>query len=133
MRKANVDANYLLRFLVADDPAQGKTAGDLFAAALSGKAQLVMSPVALFEAYWVLTSRYGVAEPEARAKIGSFLDARVVEVPDGGAFLAALAIARKTGHGDLIDCYHVAFARLHGAELATFDKALAKLDAKAKG
>lgn len=131
MRKANVDANYLLRFLVADDPAQSKTASDLFAAAQAGMARLVMSPVALFETYWVLTSRYGVVEADAREKIGAFLATGVVHVPDDGVFLTALSIAHKTGHNDLIDCYHVAFARLQGADLATFDKALAKLDAKA--
>ena len=132
MRKYNVDANYLLRFLAGDDPAQGKAAAELFAAAQSGAADLVMSPVALFEAYWVLTSRYGVPEAQARGKIGDFLATGVVDVPDGGVFLAALDLARDTGHGDLVDYYHVAFARSHSAGLATFDKALAKLEAKTK-
>jgi predicted nucleic acid-binding protein len=55
----HLDANVILRFLLADDPGQSPKARTLFELAQAGRLTLFISHVTLAEVSWVLLSYYG--------------------------------------------------------------------------
>ena len=54
-----VDTNVLVRYLVQDDPRQGKRAADFIEAAGTGGEQILIGNIVLCEMVWVLESAYG--------------------------------------------------------------------------
>ena len=129
MRKESVDidANYIVRVIVRDIPGQVETVERLFEEARSGKVDVSIATVALFEAYHTLTSSYSRDEGEARDSIADIVDSVPVAVENADVFWEAVSLSRASGNKDLCDCYVAAYAKMRGNNLLTFDKALTKM------
>ena len=70
-----VDTNVLVRYLVQDDPRQGKRAADFIEAAATGEEQILIGNIVLCEMVWVLESAYGYSKPEIADAIEKILQA----------------------------------------------------------
>jgi predicted nucleic-acid-binding protein len=113
-----LDTDVVVRFLINDDPAQGRRARDLIA-----RGGVFVGPTVLLETEWVLRAAYGFPA----AEIGRFFRA-LLGLPgllvDGPERIGRALDAYDAGL-DFADALHLAFAG--GAEaFATFDRRLAR-------
>ena len=113
-----VDTNVVVRLLVNDDARQGELARRLFESD-----EIWIGVTVLLEVSWVLESVYGSRPPDTVKALRSLLGLPNVRVEDTAAVAAALDAA-STGL-ELADALHLLRAP-EGAELATFDRGLAK-------
>jgi len=114
-----IDANVILRFLLADDVRQSAEAEELLLEAPEGS--LSLSPLTLAEVSWVLLSHHEVP----RELVASALQ-RVVALPSIRARDTLLdAVARFAASSvDFADCALAAEAAAQGAVAVSFDKDL---------
>jgi predicted nucleic-acid-binding protein len=90
MKAFILDANVVLRFLLADDPQQSPKTKALFALAEAGGVQLRLSHVAVAEIVWVLSTFYDFARADVGAKVRSLLLHKGVESDEQAVILNAL-------------------------------------------
>jgi predicted nucleic acid-binding protein len=114
-----IDANVILRFLLADDDRQSAEAEEFLLEAPEGS--LSLSPLTLAEVTWVLLSHHEVP----RELVASALQ-RVVALPSIRAGDTLLdAVARFAASSvDFADCALAAEAAAQGAVAVSFDKDL---------
>ena len=122
-----LDTNVLVRYLVQDDPAQGRKAAAYIQAAASAGEQILIGNIVLCETVWVLDSAYGYPKPEIEAAIEKLLRSSTFQFEAKDIVWAAFEEYRAA-RIDFADCLlgrvHAAF----GAEpTATFDTALRNL------
>ncbi len=87
----------------------------------------MLTPLALFQSYLVLTSYYEVPKAEAAAKLRDRLSFRGLSVPEKSILRACLETLGKRS-SDLVDAYLAAwcsYRRLEGVH--SFDTSLRKL------
>ena len=111
-----VDANVILRYLLADVPEQAEAAK----AAIDDGAAVTVEVVA--EVVYVLRGVYGVPRDEVSQTLGALLPRLECDRLD--VLLGALDSFRDT-RLDFVDCVLLANAALGKAEVLTFDKKLA--------
>lgn len=122
-----VDTNYFLRFLLADQEEQHKTARMLFKKAAAGEVDLFTSLVIFFEVYWVLSSFYKKQKGELVEKLEGLLSMTFVDYQDHDVLMGAVRVFKETPL-DLEDAYNLTYASTNGAtELKTFDQQLQKV------
>lgn len=116
-RRAILDANVVLRYLLNDDAKQSPEAVELIEHAPDGS--LHLSAIILAEVTWTLKSHFGVPRDNIRAAIQ-----RVLARPAIAADAATLdAVARyANANVDFIDCALAAAGAATGLPVATFDK-----------
>ena len=68
-----LDTNVLVRYLVQDDPAQGRKAASFIEGAATANEQILVSNIVLCETIWVLDSAYGYSKKEIEEVIGKLL------------------------------------------------------------
>lgn len=90
MKKAYVDANVVLRFILNDPPGMARQASKLFLAANEGRLVLIVSLITVAEIVWVLESYYGHAKARIAETLTSFLSADGLEVPELILIITAL-------------------------------------------
>lgn len=114
-----VDTNVLVRYLVADDPAQASAASRVF------ESESIFIPKSvLLESEWVLRSAYERSPSEIAAAFAALADAREIEIEDERAVRRAIAwFARGL---DFADALHLA-SRRQDVEFVTFDKGLVSI------
>ena len=116
-----VDTNILLRFLTGQPVPQAEAAKKLFAEAANNAVVLDVSPVVVAEAFYVLTSFYGIERKEAAEKLLSLLRRGGVKVRDASQVFDALERLRGANVG-----FADAFLAAGGAEekvaIASFDR-----------
>src|SRR5262249_1146528 len=106
---AALDANVLIRFLVADDADQFATARRLIRQGLdAGESLFVPISVAL-ELEWVLRSRFGFKRDELIMTFTQLLSAAEIGFESEGALEHALRLFSE-GAADFSDCIHVALS-----------------------
>lgn len=116
-----LDTNVVLRFLLADDPAQSPKAKALFELAESGKVRLHLSHVGVAELVWVLDSFFDFERTTIGTTLRGLLLHTGVEVENLDAALAALdRFARH--NADFPDCYAATLAANAGATVASYDR-----------
>ena len=104
MKTFILDANVVLRFLLADDPAQSPKAKELFVLAESGRVRLRLTHVAVAELVWVLGSFFNFPRHEVGPKLRGLILHKGVEINDQDVILGALdRFARM--NADFPDCY----------------------------
>ena len=119
-----LDTNVVVRFLVADDPAQTLAAHKVFAS-LRADDPGYLSLVVWAETYWVLTRTYGQAPGEVVATLADLLASDEIVSQADAEVRGALADAADGA--DLGDALIMRAARSAGcAESVTFDKKTAK-------
>jgi predicted nucleic-acid-binding protein len=96
--RTGLDTNVLVRFLIQDDPEQGRAAQDLMATFTKESVGFVCREV-LIELVWVLERAYDLQRADIARALDGLLEARelVIEVPDRVAI--ALDRYRKGGPG----------------------------------
>lgn len=122
MRRALVDANVLLRYLTRDPPDMAERAFKLLTTAERGKVRLVVVPITVAEAVWVLESFYGHERTEIARTLIEFLHSDGLEVPDLDVLTEALVLYEEE-HLDFADALVAATARREGpAMVYSFDR-----------
>jgi|SRR5450432_3046346 len=118
------DTNVLVRLLTRDDPKQVEAVE----AFLDGGV-IWISHLVLVEAIWVLDSVYGVGRPGLARAVEQLLDHANVTLQEADVVTDALSAFRASTRVGFSDCMVLAVARKAGhLPLATFDRALARLD-----
>lgn len=114
--RISIDTNVILRLLVRDDERQTHIA----VLELERAETVIISLLALSEAVWVMTRRYGLSRIDIAEKLRAFVEAPSVEcdVADVEAGLAMLEIG-----GDFADGVIASQGRAKRADtLVTFDR-----------
>lgn len=119
-----LDTNVLLRAVVADHPAQFAQAKRLFSAAKQGEIQLLVTPVVIAEACFVLESFYKKSVAEIADTMEVFLSADWLLIKQREALQGMWDFYRRKMH--FVDSYLLALAKQNSYQLATFDLALSK-------
>lgn len=125
-----VDTNVVIRFLVEDPgtiapPFRGVF--PFFEKLERGDRTALLTPLVLFQCYFVLTSYYEVPRPEAAAKLRDLLAFRGLRVPDKAILRTCLNTLSERSV-DLVDAYLAALCssrQLKGVH--SFDQTLRKL------
>ena len=122
-----VDTNVLVRYLVQDDPRQGRRAADFIEAAGSAEEQILIGNIVLCELVWVLESAYGYKKAEIADAVEKILQAAAFRFESKDIVRAALGEYRAST-ADFADCLIGRIHRSLGCETTvTFDTALRKL------
>lgn len=116
----HLDANVILRFLRNDDPKQSPASARLFASAKAGKTELVLSPVTVAEAFYVLVKVYKLSRSDAALKLLPLIQGDVIEVENRMRVADSLRRVAKA-NVDFGDGYLAATAAEHGDKVASFD------------
>lgn len=122
-----LDTNVLVRFLVQDDPEQGRLARELLAGCTAARPALLVREV-MVELVWVLERAYGFAREQISGVLDGLLAAEelVLETPEA---VAVAAERYRVDGADFADTMIAEAARRFGAEtLWTFDRRAARLD-----
>lgn len=119
-----VDTNYLLRFLLKDNPAQQSIVDKLFNEAVEKKVVLVTSLVVFFEVKWVLSDFYKVDKETIVMRFLQLLDMNIFQFEEKQVLKLAVILYKRYGL-DLEDCYNIIFYKKNNYDhFATFDKKL---------
>jgi predicted nucleic-acid-binding protein len=117
----HLDANVILRLLLADDAAQSPKAKALFALAQAGKLTLFVSHVTLAEVSWVLLSYYDFERGKLAQTLRGLVLHEGVEADESDVMLDAFDRFGKV-NVDFIDCYTAALAKARSAVVVTEDR-----------
>jgi predicted nucleic acid-binding protein len=121
-----VDTNVLLRFLSGEPVAQAAAAKKLFNRAAQGEIILDVSAVIVAEAFYTLTSFYGVERKLAAEKLSVLLQQHGLKLRDEGQVLAALD-RLQTANVGFADAFLAAGATEEKLTIASFDRDFDKL------
>lgn len=113
-----LDTNVVVRFLVNDDPAQGRRARDLIA-----RGGVFVGPTVLLEAEWVLRSAYDFPPADIQRFFRALLGLHGLQTDEPAR--VARALDGYAGGLDFADALHLAF-RGEADSFATFDTRLAR-------
>jgi predicted nucleic-acid-binding protein len=119
------DTNYVIRYLVNDDPVLFEHAKDFFDEVYSGRREVRLLESVLVECVYVLEKFYTVPRAKIADTLIGFLNYKGV-VCERKNDLAEALLFYKEGKLDIGDCILVAFSHSHRAALKSFDKALLK-------
>ncbi len=92
MKPAYVDTNVLLRFITGAPKTQAQEAKQLFAAAERGEVTLLLDPITVAEAVWVLTSFYKFGKPQVKDVLIPLLANPGIWMHDKHGVLVALTL-----------------------------------------
>ena len=121
-----VDTNVILRFLSGQPAAQAQAAQKLFARAVYGEIILDVSPVIVAEAFYTLTSYYGVDRKTAAEKISLLLQQHGIRIREENSILAALQCLQTTNVG-FADAFLASAAAEENLAIASFDRDFDKM------
>lgn len=119
-----LDTNVLLRFLVKDNVVQYGQAQQWFKEAEDGKRKIVIVPIVVAEACYVLASFYGQSRDSIADMLEVFVSQRWLQVEERDILLGLWQYYRKGWH--FVDSYLRAWAELRSGFIISFDKALNK-------
>ncbi|MBI2050186.1 MAG: PIN domain-containing protein [Parcubacteria group bacterium] len=122
MKTCLLDTNVLIRFLVGDNRAQQKEAAAWFRQAQQGARRIMVTPLVVAEASFVLESFYQKKRGEVAEKLELFVSQRWLRVPERRALMGMWPWYSRGMH--FVDGFLLSLARLHGMPLLTFDKKL---------
>lgn len=127
MRKRRlVDTNLIVRHLTQDHQIQAIAAGKLVDACDRGEILLVILPVVLAEAVFVLESFYDRARHDIARVLKSLISSPGIDLADKAIYQDALGqYGRSKLH--FVDCVIAAYAGARDLPIATLDKGLIKL------
>jgi predicted nucleic-acid-binding protein len=122
-----IDTNVLVRYLVQDDPRQGRRAAEYISAAAEAGDQILIGNIVLCETVWVLDSAYGYPKDDIAAALERLLQTTTFQFEAKDSVWNALEDFRAT-KADFADCL---IGRVHRGmdcePTATFDAALRTL------
>ncbi len=119
-----LDTNVLLRAVIIDSPEQFEKSKSLFAAAKRGEINLLVTPVVIGEACFVLESFYKQPTAKIADTMEVFLSADWLLIEQREALQGMWDFYRRKMH--FVDSYLLSLAKHNSYQLATFDLALSK-------
>lgn len=123
-----LDTNVLVRFLVMDDPVQGKKASRLIQDSVERNESLFINDVVLCELVWVLDAAYNFSKVEIAGVLEKILMTELLIVQNQDEAWLALNDFR-TGKADYSDYFIGRINKSFESDnTATFDKDLGKVD-----
>ncbi len=123
-----IDTNILVRYLVQDDPAQGKRASDFIEKTCTRENPGFINHIVLCELSWVLESVYSYEKETLIEVLEKILIVGQFEIENKDNVWAALH-DYKNSKADFSDCLIARKNRFHGCEkTVTFDKGLKNLE-----
>lgn len=115
-----LDTNVLLRYLVGDNPLQQKQAISWFFEGEEGKRKIIVKPIVIAEACFVLESFYKKTKKEITEAMEIFLTQKWLKIEDRAILLTIWPLYTKGLH--FVDSYLLSWSKANKAEILTFDK-----------
>ncbi len=122
VRTKLVDTNVILRYLVGDNKSQQLRARDWFLAAEAGEFELVIAPLVVAEACFVLESFYKLDRAEIARAFEVFLSQKWLQVQNREVLLGLWSRYMKGLH--FVDSYLLSYADNEKYGILSFDKEL---------
>jgi predicted nucleic-acid-binding protein len=119
----HADANFFLRFLLNDIPAQAKEAEEKLKNAKDEKITISVSQITIFEIAFILDKYYLLKKENVVEKIKLLLSTQYLNVQNRDELMEAISIFQKTKL-DFVDCFIISISRSERAKILTFDKKL---------
>lgn len=119
-----LDTNLVLRYLVGDVEGQRSEAEKIFREAEKGKRRILVKPLVIAEACFVLESVYKKNREEIASSMEVFLAQKWLRVEDRQVMLLLWKWYRKNMH--FVDSYLLASATIEKTGILTFDEKLKK-------
>jgi predicted nucleic-acid-binding protein len=120
-----VDANIILRYLLADHAEHFRTAAEFMGRVKSGDVNLYVPEGVMIECVYVLLKCYKVPKEEIEDKLSGLLDYRGVINSNRRILLKALRLFREK-NVDIVDAVVYAISKEHGWTCFLFDKDVKK-------
>lgn len=122
-----IDANFVLRHILNDDPVQAAAVKSVFDALRAGERSALLLESVLAECVYILLEYYEVPKAEVVEKLDGVLRYPGVVNRDKHDLREALRLFGQHSI-DFVDCILVAKARIGELELISFDEKLKKLN-----
>lgn len=122
-----LDTNIILRFLLADDPVQTRSATDLMLKVDEGKIPVEIKDFVLLETVWVLEASCRVPRKEIADKLINILNLSGIVNANRSTLIQALLSFKETKI-DLADCLLAAYSS-PATPVISFDRDLERLGA----
>jgi predicted nucleic-acid-binding protein len=122
-----LDTNIILRFLLADDPAQTRSTTELMVKVGEGKVSVEIKDFVLLETVWVLEASCRVPRKEIADKLINILNLSGIVNASRSTLIQALLSFKETKM-DLVDCLLAAYSS-PTTPVISFDGDLKKLGA----
>jgi predicted nucleic acid-binding protein len=120
-----VDANIILRYLLADHPQLSAQAKSLFLKAEEGKVKLYCDEIVIAEVIWVLSSLYKTPKGEIVSQLEIILSQNWTINPRKNLILESLNLYSSSSLS-YIDCWLLKLSEIENLRLETFDRKLRK-------
>lgn len=117
------DTNYLVRHLVADDPAQAKTVTDTMVSEIAAGNAILLPDIVLCETVWVLQRALDVPKAALLEMLKAILEDTAFCFEDEEILHAAVS-RYELGKADFADYLIAEHAHQHDCQLLSFDKQL---------
>lgn len=126
MKTIIIDANVIIRFLLADHPKLSSAAKSIFLRAQNGELKIYLDEVIVAEVVWMLSSFYKIKRKEIGEKLEKLISQDWIINSKKDLLLQSLSLFMSRNL-DYIDCWIYTVARETKLSLETFDKDLKKL------
>lgn len=129
MKTIALDANVVLRYLLADHPVFSQKAKKLFKIAEEGKLKLFLDEVVLAEIVWTLSSFHKIPRGKINEQLGILVSQNWLFCRRKKLMLEALNNFAKK-NVDYIDAWLFSVAKKLNFQIGSFDKDFNRLDKK---
>jgi len=121
-KKAVIDTNLLVRYLINDDQKKAEAVDNLLDRAAKGEVRIVVPSVVIAELVWVLESFYQLKADAILELVEAIINTSGLDVTDKSTIIPALRLY-KSKKIDFIDAWIIEFAKERGVKaIYTFDK-----------
>ena len=120
-----IDANIILRYLLADHPQLSAQAKALFLRAEEGKVKLYCDEIVIAEVVWVLSSVYKTPKEKIVSQIEIILSQGRIVNPRKNLILESLTL-HSISSLSYVDCWLLKLSEIEDLKLETFDQKLKK-------
>ena len=121
-KKAVIDTNLLVRYLINDDQKKAEAVDNLLDRAAKGEVRIIVPSVVIAELVWVLESFYQLKADAILELAEAIINTSGLDVTDKSTIIPALRLY-KSKSIDFIDAWIIEFAKERGVKtIYTFDK-----------
>ena len=121
-KKAVIDTNLLVRYLINDDQKKAEAVDNLLDRAAKGEVRIIVPSVVIAELVWVLESFYQLKADAILELAEAIINTSGLDVTDKSTIISALRLY-KSKNIDFIDAWIIEFAKERGVKtIYTFDK-----------